>query len=187
MKILKNRAQDISEFVEEAMGTPEPDTFDWWQESAYAALFSSSFELFMIYSVATTKSEIEFNKLLKFFVGELAEQATIWIREGFTESLSTEYQGRLVLGEESTKSEVNRRLSSYFMVALTAMADRDFDIETARSHSCFTILSKILNDLSKVDKSILKWQLKSFFNDVIDDCDSLANDWHVELNNRLKH
>ena len=183
---ISSRVAEVSDFVKEAMDTPTPDDFDWWLEGVPAALFSSSFEVFVMIAYAETRSEQDFEKLLHQFTKELAIKASVWVEERCSKTLPSTLQGKVKIKEGTFQPRIEHRLNSYFGVALRAMADRNYDIEFARSHSCFVMLSKVIEELVKVDTSVSPKQAAAFLENMMDLCKSLAKDIHGELQKLLK-
>ena len=184
MTLLIDRVSEINEFVKKAMGMPLKGQLDWWTESSYAALFSSSFEIFLMFAYSETQSEKDFNNLLQQFTKELSKKASSWFEKGFSESLPLQSRDKIKT-KDFFEREIQLRLNSYFHIAVTAMADRNYQIEMARSHSCFVILSKEFEHLSTVDKSRSPEQIGMFFKNLMDLCESLAKDIHGELLTRM--
>lgn len=184
---LRNRVSEINEFVKKAMGVPPAGQLDWWQESSYAALFSSSWEPFLIFVHSESRSLHEFNEFLDIFIKELTEKASAWVETGFLESVPSEYRGKIKIKGGSTAHEIQHRLHSYFSIALAAMADRNYDIETARSHSCFVILSKVFESLSIADNSRSPKEVMKFFENLMSMCKGLACDIHDNFQTKIKN
>ena len=172
---ISSRADEVSEFVREAMDSPLPDEFDWWLESVPAALFSTGFEMFNLIAYAETSSENDFDILLHQFISELANKASIWVEERCNETSPIKAR------EGTFVPRIEQRLYSYFAIGIKSMADRDYDVETARSHSCFVILSKVLEELAKVDRHLSPKQARDFLENMMDLCKGWANDMHGAL------
>lgn len=173
MTDLTTYVRNISEFVREAMGTPHKAHIDWWLESTYAALFSSSFELLLIHVSCESPSFNEFNNTLQSFIKDIADKTSSWIEKEYLQSLPGQLHGKFMMMEGAFNREIQNRLNHYFAIGLTAISDKNFDIETARSHSCFAVLSKISKDTSK-----------DIFKHTIEFCESLANDMHQAIKSR---
>lgn len=183
---ISSRVTEISDFVKEAMDTPSPDEFDWWLEGVPAALFSSSFELFLMIAYAETRNEQDFDKLLHQFTRELASTASIWVGDCCAKSFPSTLQGKVKVKEGTFAPRIEHRLNSYFSIAVRAMADRKYDIEFARSHSCFAMLSKVTEKVLKVQPSVSAKEAGKFFENMMDLCKGLAKDIHGELQKILK-
>lgn len=168
----------VSKFVESKVADmPSEDNIDLWFEKLYAALFSSSFILFLRYTHDFTKSEDEFNKRLENFISEISKQASKWIEFRWDESVgSLKHGGKIKLKEGLVSQEIQLRLSTYFSIGLKAMFDKNFNIEMARSHSCFVVLSEIILDLAKKGEFTTVDSPKLFLENTMGVCDNLSSE-----------
>lgn len=78
--------------------------------------------------------------------------------------------------------EISQRLSAYFSVGINAIIDKNFDSETARSHSSFVVLRKIITDLTEKGELTVE-SAKVSFENIWKTCESLSS----EMNEILKH
>lgn len=166
----------VSKFVESRVADrPNDDNIDLWFEKLFAALFSSSFILFLRYAHGFTKSEEEFNKSLENFINEISKQASKWIEFRWDESVGLlKSGGKINLQEDLVLIEIRQRLSMYFSIGLKAIIDKNFDMEMARSHSCFVVLSEIIFDLAKKGEFTTTESAKLFLENTMEVCDNLS-------------
>jgi hypothetical protein len=182
MSSLTDLVSEISGFVNKAMGKPSESESDYWRERVYAALFSASFEPFLILAHAETHSEDDFNNLLDLFTKDLSEKASSWMEEAFAQSIPSKYHDKIKFANGVFAPMGRARLNSYFHMALTAMVDRNYDIEFARSHSCFSGLSHLWDTGPFIpDKVDFRKDLEAYFEYTIKFCEGLSRTMHNKL------
>ena len=184
MKTFSEIGTMVSEFVESrVLDKPSEDNFDLWLEKIYAALFSSSFELFLRLSYTYTASETEFNKELENFLNLIVEHSSKWVETRWEESQEPTYRGKIKI---EFRDFILETLSIYFSVGINAITEKNFKIEIARSHSCFVVLSERILDFTKNGRFATKESVKSFFEDTMLTCDNLSKEIRERMRSRRK-
>lgn len=142
---MEDVGQLISEFVEERVENPREGEQELWSTGVSACLFSVAFEV-LVHRRDLTKGQEACEDSINAALDATARHAAKWIDQRL---------GRTMLPAEKNLPpihvdlypEIRRHLNIYFDEALTALAQRGYAINVARSHACFAMLGSAIEEM----------------------------------------
>jgi len=164
----------VSAFVEERVDDPNRDEGEFWQEAVFAALFSVAFEATMRLPEIRMNPETLRQTVLTV-VEEVVTTAAVWVNRRLSQSWP---DCRITI---DISNLMRSRLIICFNEAITVMGEKEWSLETARSHAAFSLLNQAATAL--IIKGVIPSQeaAKNFLQNGMEACDSMAGELAQEL------
>lgn len=162
----------ISAFVEERVDGPLKGEEELWQEAVFAGLFSAAFVATMRLS-DTGESPESLQQTVSAIVEEVVDSAAVWVNQRL---LPKRRWWSKCLVTIDVSQLMRHRLTVCFSEAMTVIAEKGWTIETARSHSCFVLLSGASTALSIKGLIPDQFAARTFLENAMEGCDSMAGE-----------
>ena len=155
----ENLGRIVSQFVEKRIiGGPQREQSDLWSEGVYVALFSVAFEI-VTRSKSAKGSQEDLQRETKAIIEGTCAHAAPWVDARLAEDTQQSIGVRVEVDDAPL---MRYRMLMYFNVAYSAMADRGYEADVARSHACFAILSQVVSELMKRYSTIDETTMKKY-------------------------
>jgi len=142
---MEDIGQLISEFVAERVENPRKGEQKLWPTGVYACLFSVAFEV-LVHCRDLTKGQQACEELINAALDATARHAAKWIDQSLGRTMLTD-EKHLPPIPVDLYPEIPHHLNIYFDEALTALAQRGYAINVARSHACFAMLGSAIEEM----------------------------------------
>lgn len=164
-------ARLVSAFVSERVDVPSKEKIEVWRSEVYSKLFSVAFSSKMAL-IGQSESSDKFNNELNELIHLTAETSGEWIEAKLKQSLGVQNPNIRI----NERPALNQCLSVCFAEALTVIEERGYNIEQARSHSCFCFLSEALAELTLRGDLSSTQDAKETLSKIMDSCDGMSEE-----------